>query len=132
MAENKTNKEDDVIYNAPNSIHSNAPNPARPLTTGREETSPATNTTGSAGDGRNIAGTNPSATHPGAQGGGKVKSFRCADVGPADCRWEVSGRTEDELMPQIERHGREAHNINNIDSNMKSKIHNSIRERQAA
>ena len=34
-------------------------------------------------------------------GGGDIRTFRCGDAGNADCRWEVSGRTEDELRPQI-------------------------------
>ena len=30
------------------------------------------------------------------------KTFKCADMGHKDCSWEVSGRSEDELMPQID------------------------------
>ena len=78
------------------------------------------------------AGNNPTQIRPETEGGGNLKTFRCADVGNADCRWEVSGRTADELMPQIERHGREAHNIQNIDDNLRRKIRDNIRERQAA
>jgi predicted small metal-binding protein len=70
---------------------------------------------------------NPSSSTPASEAGGRT--FRCADVGNADCRWEVKGRTEEELMPQIERHGREAHGIENADRN---KIRNAIRERRAA
>ena len=57
--------------------------------------------------------TNPSNISPGA-GGDNVKSFRCADVGNPDCRWKAVGRTEDELRPQIERHGREEHGIKEL------------------
>src|SRR5579863_2411991 len=30
--------------------------------------------------------------------GGTDRTFRCADVGNADCRWETSGRTDDEIL----------------------------------
>jgi predicted small metal-binding protein len=51
---------------------------------------------------------------PGTDTGPRVelpdeRSFRCGDAGNADCRWEVSGRTEDELRPLIHNHLREAH-----------------------
>lgn len=60
------------------------------------------------------------------------RTFRCADLGNADCRWEVSGRTTDELMPQIERHGREQHGITSWDDRLKSRVQDAIRERKAA
>lgn len=60
------------------------------------------------------------------------KTFRCADVGNTDCLWEVSGRTNEELMPQIERHGREQHGIMSWDDKLKSRVQNAIRERKAA
>jgi predicted small metal-binding protein len=86
---------------------------------------------GSSGAG--ATGPNPSSSTPGDEGGGRRsgedRTFRCADVGNADCRWEVTGRTEEELMPQIERHGRESHGVENPDQN---KIRNAIRERRAA
>ena len=78
---------------------------------------------------RAVESTNPSNISPGA-GGDNVKSFRCADVGNADCRWEAVGRTEDEVRPQIERHGREEHGIKDIGS-MWSRIKDAIRERAA-
>ncbi len=53
--------------------------------------------------------------------------FRCKDVGFANCPWEASGRNEQELMPQIERHGREAHGINQIDQQTRDKVKNAIR-----
>lgn len=60
------------------------------------------------------------------------RTFRCADAGNADCRWETSARTEDELMDNIERHGREAHGITNFDSSTRRKFQDAIRERRAA
>jgi len=44
------------------------------------------------------------------QGQGKM-NFRCADVGPKTCDWQVSGNSEQEIMPKIEQHGREKHNL---------------------
>ncbi len=59
------------------------------------------------------------------------RTFRCADAGNADCRWEVTGHTEDELMPHIERHAREQHGMNEINDQARSRIRNAIRERAA-
>jgi predicted small metal-binding protein len=42
----------------------------------------------------------------------------------------VSGNSEQEIMPKIEQHGREKHNMT-IDDETRSKVRNSIR-RQAA
>lgn len=63
---------------------------------------------------------------------GSVKTFRCADVADPNCRWEVSGKNEAEIMPQIERHGREQHNISNFDENTRNRVRNAIRTREAA
>ncbi len=57
-------------------------------------------------------------------------SFRCSDAGHAGCNWQTSGKNEQEIMPKIEQHARESHNIN-VDENTRSKIRNTIR-RQAA
>ena len=38
-------------------------------------------------------------------------SFRCSDVGPKDCDWQISGTLEAEIIPKIEQHGRETHNM---------------------
>ncbi len=53
--------------------------------------------------------------------------FRCKDVGFDTCPWEATGRNEQELMPQIERHGREAHGIQQIDKQTRDKVKNAIR-----
>lgn len=57
-------------------------------------------------------------------------NFRCSDVGPKTCNWQVSGNSEDEILPKIEQHGREAHNLS-MDENTRSKVRSVIR-RQAA
>jgi predicted small metal-binding protein len=60
------------------------------------------------------------------------RTFRCADVGNSDCRWETTARTDDDLMSQVERHGREVHGIESFDDATRRKYINAIRERRAA
>lgn len=69
----------------------------------------------------NISGNNPHGQ----------KSFRCADLGHKECHWEVSGGSEEELMPQIEQHGRQAHNIQSLDSDARKRVRSVIRDRAA-
>ena len=59
------------------------------------------------------------------------KTFRCADMGHKECNWEVSGQSEEELMPQIERHGRERHGITSLDEESRRRVRNNIRDRAA-
>ena len=56
--------------------------------------------------------------------------FRCSDVGPKECNWQVSGNTEQEIMPKIEQHGREKHNLK-TDESMRNRLRNAIK-REAA
>jgi predicted small metal-binding protein len=76
-------------------------------------------------------GMDTSGPSTGSEVASDMKTFRCADVGNSDCRWEAAGRTEEELMPKIERHGREAHGISKIDDSMRSKVRDAIRTRAA-
>ncbi len=71
--------------------------------------------------------TGPS-TGPGPQ---TTKAFRCADVGFNECSWEAQGRNESELMPQIERHGREHHGLKEMTESIVARIRQAIRERAA-
>ncbi len=64
-------------------------------------------------------------------GQSKQKHFRCADLGHKECNWEVSGKSEEEILPQIERHGREHHNISNFDNDARSRVRGAIRDRAA-
>jgi len=66
------------------------------------------------------------ANNPNTGNQGNMK-FRCKDVGFANCQWEATGKTEQELMPQIERHGRDAHGINQIDQPTRDRVKNAIR-----
>jgi len=56
--------------------------------------------------------------------------FRCADVHQG-CPWETSGSSEDEMMPRIEQHGREAHNLQTLDHETRNKVRRSIRRAAA-
>jgi predicted small metal-binding protein len=57
--------------------------------------------------------------------------FRCADVGDKSCKWEARGSNEDDIMRQVEQHGREAHDIHNMDDNMRQRVRGAI-DRKAA
>lgn len=100
-------------------------NPNPDNSQGMDPTGPGTDTA----SGR--TGSNSTSSTPGREGAGAERTFRCADVGNADCRWEAKGRTEDELMPQISQHAREAHGMTSIDDRMRSKIKDAIRDRAA-
>lgn len=69
----------------------------------------------------NVSGNNPHGQ----------KTFRCADLGHKECNWEVSGQSEEELMPQIEQHGRQAHDIQHLDSDARNRVRSAIRNRAA-
>jgi predicted small metal-binding protein len=72
---------------------------------------------------------NPDVSRNPQESQGKL-NFKCSDVGPKNCDWQVSGNSEQEIMPKIEQHGREKHNMT-IDDATRNKVRNSIR-RQAA
>lgn len=78
-----------------------------------------------------IAGNNPSQRKPAPEGASDARTFRCSDLGNSDCRFEVVGRSHEDLMPRIERHAREAHDEGWWDR-MKSKIMDNLRDRRAA
>ena len=50
---------------------------------------------------------NPNVSDPQQRGQGRV-NFKCSDVGPKNCDWQVSGNSEQEIMPKIEQHGRKS------------------------
>ena len=39
-----------------------------------------------------------------------VKHFHCKDVG-YDCDWGLTGSSEEEMLPKIEEHAKEVHNL---------------------
>jgi predicted small metal-binding protein len=80
-------------------------------------------------DGGRRRNMNPDVSRNPQETQGKL-NFKCSDVGPKNCDWQVSGNSEQEIMPKIEQHGREKHNMT-IDDATRNKVRNSIR-RQAA
>jgi predicted small metal-binding protein len=63
------------------------------------------------------------------QGQGKV-NFRCSDVGPMTCDWQVSGNSEQEIMPKIEQHGRDKHNLT-MDNETRNRVRSAIQRKAA-
>jgi len=70
---------------------------------------------------------NPDVSKNPQESQGKV-NFKCSDVGPKNCDWQVSGNSEQEIMPKIEQHGREKHNMTIDDATRNNRTH---QERQA-
>ena len=64
--------------------------------------------------------------------GGADHTYRCADAGNADCQWETSGGTEEEVMRRIEEHQRQEHGLPDWTEAMRSKVRDAIRHRRAA
>ena len=58
-------------------------------------------------------------------------SFRCADAGHADCKWETSGESEDEVMRRVEEHGRHDHGMSDWSEAMRKKVRDNIHRRAA-
>jgi predicted small metal-binding protein len=56
--------------------------------------------------------------------------FRCADIHP-NCAWEARGNNEDELRTQIERHGREKHDLRDFSEDIWNKVRNTFRRSAA-
>jgi predicted small metal-binding protein len=63
---------------------------------------------------------------------GHDRTFRCADVGNADCRWETSGMSDDEILGEVHRHGQTERGWNDWTDALRSRVRNAIRERRAA
>jgi predicted small metal-binding protein len=55
---------------------------------------------------------------------------RCSDLGHTGCNFEARGRDENEVMSQVERHDREAHN-EGITDKIKEKIREVMGRRAA-
>jgi predicted small metal-binding protein len=64
--------------------------------------------------------------------GGNDHTFRCADVGNTDCRWETSAGTEDEVMQKAAEHNRNDHGMGDWTEAMRNRVRDSIRRREAA
>ncbi|HWR15585.1 MAG TPA: DUF1059 domain-containing protein [Terriglobales bacterium] len=71
---------------------------------------------------------------PGAGTGatGDRHSYRCSDAGNADCRWETSMASANELWADIERHHRDVHGKPTLDEASRGRIQDAIHTRRAA
>lgn len=67
------------------------------------------------------------ANNPGQHTHDQDVRFRCKDAGYTDCPWEARGHDEKDLMSQVEKHGREAHGIQNFDQQTRNKVKQAIR-----
>ncbi len=72
-------------------------------------------------------GRNPTSRTPGSEGAGPY-NFRCSEI-HSSCNWQTSGSSEDEVMHNVERHGREAHGLSNWDENTRNRVRSSIKQR---
>ena len=59
-------------------------------------------------------------------------TFRCADAGNADCRWETAGRTEDEVMQNVVEHARNDHGMTDWTDAMHDRVRGAIHRSRAA
>lgn len=97
------------------------------------ETSPVS---ANAGDVQDESGDlNPGASATPGAGIGNTQgqqSFRCADAGFADCRWETSMALSDQLWNEIARHASDEHGMKSLDERTRGKIQDAIHVRRAA
>lgn len=59
-------------------------------------------------------------------GQGGDYTFRCADAGYKECKWETHGSSPDEVLRNAEQHGRQQHNLTKMDDNMRNKVRSNI------
>ena len=55
------------------------------------------------------------------------KHFHCKDVG-YDCTWELEGNSEDEMLPIIEQHAAEVHNLTHFKAEAEEHVRQAIRK----
>ena len=57
----------------------------------------------------------------------QTKHFHCKDVG-YDCTWELAGSSEEEMLPKIEQHAAEVHNLTHFKAEAEQHVREAIRE----
>ena len=57
----------------------------------------------------------------------QTKHFRCKDVG-YDCTWELEGASEDEMLPIIEQHAAEVHNLTHFKNEAEQHVREAIQK----
>lgn len=53
--------------------------------------------------------------------------FRCAEAGFKECPWETRGSTPDEVLRNVEQHGRQEHHLSSIDEETRNRVRSTIR-----
>ena len=56
--------------------------------------------------------------------------FNCSDVLARNCNWQVSGNSEQEMMPLIEHHSQEKHGLK-LDDETRNGVYYAIHKRAA-
>jgi predicted small metal-binding protein len=59
------------------------------------------------------------------------KQFHCKDVG-YDCEWQLTGSSEEEMLPKIEQHAAEVHNLTHLKAEAEQHVREAIRKNEAA
>ncbi len=54
--------------------------------------------------------------------------FKCKDIG-MNCQYEASAKKAEDLIPQIAEHAKTAHNITEINDDLKQKVNAAIKRR---
>lgn len=62
--------------------------------------------------------------------GQKRVNFKCSDVGLKNCDFQVSGSSEQEIMPKIEQHRLEKHGLR-MDDETRERVRNAIHKQSA-
>ena len=57
-------------------------------------------------------------------------SFRCSDIGANNCDWQVSGNSEEDILPKVEQHAREKHHMT-LDDDTRRRVRSAIQRRAA-
>jgi len=60
-----------------------------------------------------------------------MKTFECKDVG-VNCGWKCQGENEQEIIQQVEEHGRKVHGMQQLDPELQERIRSKIKDVQAA
>ena len=55
------------------------------------------------------------------------KVFHCKDVG-YDCEWHLEGNSEEEMLPVIEKHAAEVHNLTHFKDEAVEHVREAIRK----
>ena len=59
--------------------------------------------------------------------GEATKHFHCKDVG-YDCEWQLEGNSEEEMLPVIEKHAAEVHNLTHFKAEAVENVREAIRK----